>query len=240
MTKTDEWPDGDGTPRRAAFRCGRVGYALILGCLFLGFSWESARAQGGVINYECGDLENGYGPFDYRVATRESKGLVEGAHFSRDVENLKGYKAIRLGGLRGDPGGDIDYTLRAFPNHPRALWAMVRLSEKEKKEQPKGANWIVECYFDRAVRFRPDDLNVRVIYANFLIKRKRTAEAAAQLDLADKAGDAESANFYYNLGLALADVQRWERARVRANQAYELGFPLPGLKDKLIKAGQWN
>lgn len=201
---------------------------------------DSVWAQEGLVDYECGDLANGYGPFDYRVASRDSKALVEGPHFNRDVENLKGYKAFRLEGVRGNPGGDIDYTLRVFPNHPRALWAMVRLSDKEKTEKPKGANYVVECYFDRAVRFRPDDLSVRVLYANYLIKRKRMPDAAAQIDLADKAGDEESANFYYNLGLALADLERWDRAKVRAKQAYDLGFPLPGLRDKIVKAGKWD
>lgn len=187
----------------------------------------------------CGELKNHYGPYDYRTASRDSKILVEGAHFTRDVENLKGfYNETR--GIRSPVGGDLDYTLRAFPNHPRALWTMVRLSIRDKTEKPKGARYPVECYFNRAVRFRPDDLTVRVLYANFLLKRGRTADAITQIDVADKAGDDQSANFYYNLGLALFEVARYDRARERAKQAYDLGFPLEGLKEKLVKAGKWE
>jgi hypothetical protein len=37
-------------------------------------------------------------------------------------------------------------------------------------------------------------------------------------------------------------VQRknYEEARNYAKKAYELGFPLPGLKNQLIQAGKWE
>jgi tetratricopeptide (TPR) repeat protein len=117
---------------------------------------------------------------------------------------------------------------------------MVRLGERDKTDQPKGAWYPVECYFERAIRFIPDDLLVRVIYANYLIKQGLHKEAAVQVDIADKAGDDQTANFYYNLGLALFDLKQYDRAVVRAKQAYDLGFPLPGLKDKLAKVGKWE
>ena len=63
----------------------------------------------------CGSLNNAYGPFDYRTATEEQHRMVEGAHFLGYIESLKrGKNAVT-------PGPDIDYTLRVFPNHHRAL-----------------------------------------------------------------------------------------------------------------------
>ena len=77
-------------------------------------------------NY-CGSLANGYGPYDYRPDHHiqapgdqsphtEKRMLVDGAHFTPRVENLIGAQS---GGQVGDPGADLNYTLRAFPNHHR-------------------------------------------------------------------------------------------------------------------------
>ena len=64
-------------------------------------------------------------------------------------------KRAKPGELLG--GGDLDYTLRAFPNHHVALMAMAKLGEKQKTARPAGAKYGVECYFQRAVSFRGDD-----------------------------------------------------------------------------------
>ena len=122
----------------------------------------SAQAQGVA---PCGELTNAYGPFDYRIATDAQKHLVESAHFTVSVETLKS------GSSGAYPGHDIDYTLRAFPNHPRALLAISKLAEKEKTVTPRGANYPVDCYFDRAIRFRPDDSMVRVLFGTHLLRQ---------------------------------------------------------------------
>src|SRR5207248_1557456 len=82
--------------------------------------------------------------------------IVEDHHFTPEVELLRS-------GVSSAIGGDIDYTLRAIPNHPRALMAMVRLGQRDKTSRPKGAHFTVECYIDRAIRYQPDDMNVREI-----------------------------------------------------------------------------
>ena len=58
----------------------------------------------------------------------------------------------------------------------------VALCERKKTPQPHGAKFTVECYFDRAVRFAPDDTVVRVLYATFLAKAGREAAAVVQLE----------------------------------------------------------
>ena len=80
----------------------------------------------------CGQLGNAYGPFDYRTHKKELE-IVEGEHFTPEVERLE--RGNRSG---VNPGGDIDYTLRASPNHHRALKAMMDLSRKEKRDPPVG------------------------------------------------------------------------------------------------------
>jgi tetratricopeptide (TPR) repeat protein len=180
---------------------------------------------------QCGDLGNHYGPYDYYV-DKDKLPIVEKHHFTPKVEMLKG-------GQEGYIGGDLDYALHAFPNHPRVLIAMLRLAEKEKNRQPQGAKYPVECYLDRAVRFRPNDGMVRVILANYLSKAGKKEEAVKQLEAASEAG-VSSPNMDYNMGLAYFEVGDFEKSLKFAHSAYRGGFNLPGLKGKLVKAGKWR
>lgn len=181
----------------------------------------------------CGELQNAYGPFDYRTATKSQKNLVEGAHFTSEVETL-------VRGNTGYLGSDIDYTLRVFPNNPRALLAMSRLAMKEKVELPKGAHYPVECYFDRAFRMAPDDPMPRLIYGMHLKDRNRREEALSELDsAAELKKESTSYEFPYNIALIYFDLGQYEKAVEYAKQAYALGAPFPGLRNKLVAAGKW-
>lgn len=179
----------------------------------------------------CGDLANGYGPYDYRTIPAEPKRLVEIGHFTPNVETLQR-------GQTGHLGSDLDYTLRAIPNHPRALYAMTRLGEREHRTTPRGARYPVECYYDRAIRFRPDDTRVRALYAIFLIKNKRPKEALPQLELAE--GGADDPEIAYNLGLAWFDLENYDKSMAFAAKAYASGITVPGLKQKLQRVGKWR
>lgn len=198
----------------------------------------AAVAQGDYDETMCGPLANGFGPFDYRRATTEQKGLVEGAHFTSEIEGLKGRQRF-ADEARTPPGSDIDYTLRVFPNHARALYAALRLEEQNQLRKPKGLFWPVPCYFARAIAFTPDDPNVRLVYGIYLMRRGAKDEALKQLEAAHgKVGD--DMNLNYNLGLAYFDAGKYDRALDLAKKAYALGFPLDGLKNKLKKAGKWQ
>lgn len=67
----------------------------------------------------CGALQNAFGPFDDRTARGYNLDVVGSYHFTPPVEAL-------IRGASGTIGGDLDYTLRAFPNHHRALNATNR------------------------------------------------------------------------------------------------------------------
>lgn len=214
--------------------------AFVALLLVVGPAQGQAKAPPMVIDETtCGSLgATGYGPLDYRTAAPDQKALVEGAHFTKDVENLKGYYN-EARGRRGAPGDDLDYTLRAFPNHPRALFAMVRLQEKEGTIKPKGARWPVPCYFERAIRFRPDDGNVRLVFGLYLMKQGNKEGAVREFEFAKNAlGDDPNAS--YNLGLAYFEVGKYDLALAEAKRAKELGFPLEGLEKKLRRAGKWT
>lgn len=206
----------------------------VLGC-FVAFGLAIATpylARAAVSDIVCGQLANGYGPYDYRTDKKELP-VVEFHHLTAPVLNL-------VSGQTGMyPGGDLDYTLRAFPNHPTALMAMIRYGEKTRSDRPKGARYSVECYLYRAWRFREDDPTVRMIYATYLAKHRRGEEALTHLEDARTMGE-DSANFDYNIGLVYFDLKNYDKALFYAHQAYSKGFPLPGLREKLKKAGKWT
>ncbi|HWR81212.1 MAG TPA: hypothetical protein VN303_13555 [Pseudomonas sp.] len=180
----------------------------------------------------CGSLQNHFGPFDYRSAPAERR-LVEDHHFTPKVESLSG------GNTSITAGGDMNYTLNVFPNHHRALMALIKLSEKEKTDKPRSMTYTVACRFERAERFRPDDATVKMLHGIYLIRKGKTQAAADKLEEASAlAGD--DANITYNLGLAYFDLKQYDKALASAHAAYALGFPFPGLRDKLKRAGKWS
>jgi len=205
--------------------------ALLFGLLSSIFSAEPAFAQTG--NSACGPLANAFGPLDYRTERGNNLYLVESTHFLPYIESLiRGHTNIT-------PGDDIDYTLRAYPNHHRALLAMMRLGEKEKTPKPNGSRYTVECWFERAVQFRPDDTTVRMIFSSYLSKNKRVPEAISQLEHATALAKDNSFT-HYNIGLVYFDMKIYDKALAQAHKAIALGFKRTELRDLLEKAGQWQ
>ncbi|MCB1928586.1 MAG: tetratricopeptide repeat protein [Rhodocyclaceae bacterium] len=209
----------------------KTGVAVVAALLLAGSLPRVAHAQ----MAGCGNpfAKSGFGPYDYRVARAEDLQVVERRHFTNDVATL------RSGRSGSDIGPDIAYTLRVFPNHYRALQAMARLSLKVGANPPSGAELPVECWFERGVQFVPDDAMVRVLYGNYLSRRGQSTEAVAQYERARELAQ-NSANVHYNIGLAYFNRKDYKQALASAHKAYELGFPLPGLRDMLKRAGKWE
>lgn len=178
----------------------------------------------------CGVLQNAYGPFDYRdpVSKRDSLPIVEVFHFTPDVESLRQ-------GRSGSILGDLKYTLRAFPNHHRALRSMARYGLQGGHFPPEDEIPSVECYFERAIAFRPDDAAVRVIYANYLFKTGTRENARKQYEAALQLAP-DSVEINYVAGLFFLDIGDLDRAKKLAKVAYDNGYPLPGLKNKIASA----
>jgi tetratricopeptide (TPR) repeat protein len=214
----------------AGFRPVGVGVSVLVLALVAGPALALDEVAPG-----CGALENSYGPFDYRDSSKKANLLlVEKFHFTPDVESLTKADKHEL-------AGNIDYTLRAFPNHHRALMSLLNLAAKMGKLNSKmvGNSFPVECYFIRAEAFRPEDAAVKMIYGFYLLKLGQQQKAVGKLEAA-KAIAANDPNIYYNLGLAYVELKQYDKALENAHRAYALGFPLPGLKNLLVKAGAWH
>jgi Flp pilus assembly protein TadD len=205
-----------------------VDKAFFVAILLLGLS-APARAQ---MVQACGDLHNAYGPYDYSdPAVREEKlRIVENFHLTPNVEQLRG-------GATSTIAGDLDYVLRASPNHYRALVAISKL--RLANGSMRGANYSVECYFDRAMRFRPEDATVRMLFANYLFKKGDKDGARDQYETALRLSPT-APEVNYDAGLFYFAIGEYARARELAKIAYDGGYPLPGLKKKLQQAGHWN
>ncbi len=192
-------------------------------------------------NSFCGELytkrgARQFGPYDYSNAYNRKRYLpiVERGHFNLNVRNLSKGQTSTI-------AGDLGYVLRKFPNHYPALIAFAKLVLRDKTAvRPDDELYTVECFFDRAMRFKPGDAKLRAIYANYLQRLGgRQDDAMEQYQEAFRL-QPENATTNYNLGLMYLKEKDYEQAIVHAKTAYELGFPLPGLRNKLMKTGKWD
>lgn len=211
-------------------------FKTIITILTFLLSSQAARAQTqaqAAVNI-CGTLWSvgQYGPYDYRVDF-DKLPIVLGAHFTPEVEMLIKGKTSTT------PGNDIDYTLRAIPNNPRALIAMMKLAEKEKTNKPNGARYDIDCYFERALRFRSNDYVVRMIFASYLTKQGKKGDALAQLAVVEEsAGDNPFTR--NNLGLLYFDLTEYDKAKRQAHLSHSLGMQQSPLQEKLKSVGKWD
>lgn len=175
----------------------------------------------------------GYGPYDYtqRSSLAHNLKLVEDFHFTPSVENL-------ISGKSGSIPADIDYTIDAWPNHHRALNAITRyaLRSDSKKKPPLIP---VECYFQRAINYNPDDSISALLYGIFLHRNGHHQQALHYYNRAKQLSPADM-QIQYNLGLLLIDMKDYGGAKEIAHQIYQHGYPLVGLKNRLSRLGYWG
>jgi len=201
----------------------------------LGFFWISASALAQDQNACPEILRVGqFGPFDYQQSVKFAKQIdvVERVHFTQDVETLKH-------GAAGPLAADLNYTITAIPNHHRALDSISRLSIKLNRPFIPGMRCSADGFFERAIRFAPNDPWVHLAYGVHLFRWKKLSKAEEELLQADKMMPNQG-GIEYNLGLLYVDLKQWDKAMAYAQKAYAHGYSLPGLKNMLVSAGKWN
>lgn len=212
-----------------------VGYlSLVVVLLLWGSSgWASGFSGEDLEGRPCRGETKGYGPFDYNDPRNHKKHLplVEEYHFTSEVEGL-------ISGKSGSLLQDIDYTLRAFPNHHRALFSIIRYATRFSTSGRHAQEMTTkpECYLQRALLFRPEDGKVHMLFGLYLHKKGRLEEAETYYRKAlELMPDNAEAN--YNLGLVLVHQEKYPNAVPMAKKAYKLGYPLQGLKNILAREG---
>ena len=184
---------------------------------------------------QCGPVfgSGWVGPYDYRSVARHLLVEIEQHHFTPEVERLT------RGKNNNTPNQDLNYTLMAVPNHHRALVSTVNLTARLKDDKPSGFRHSMECYFERAIRFKPDDRVVHGLYTDWLIKRGRIDEAKSRLGEAEAmAGDNPLS--HYTLGLLYLEAGLPDKALIQAHRAMALGWTQQGLADRLRATGRWQ
>jgi hypothetical protein len=173
------------------------------------------------------------GALDYRLRfvderVRNNVSLVDRFHtwIARD--------AIATGQKGPNVIGDLDFSLRHSPNHHEALKLLVDYDRAGGKPYDYAP---IPCYFGWARVFAPDDATVLAL--NALYYWRHDQRRSAELFDAALALEPTSPELNYNAGLLYFELGDYARARRHAHAAYGAGFPLPGLRTRLQKAGQW-
>ncbi len=186
----------------------------------------------------CQGSNQGFGPYDYSNKDHRKQHLriVEDYHFTPEIRQL----------IRGKTGhllADIDYTIMAFPNHYKALTALMYYESifqlEIKANKKRAVSPPIECYFQRAMNFVSKDATLKMLYAGYL-KKQNKIELAAQfykkaIKLAPK-----QLRFRYIYAMFLMDQKQYKPAVEQAKIIYEKHYPDQKLKKKLIKLGQWK
>lgn len=154
---------------------------------------------------------------------------IADVHFTEDVRMLRRGSTTYL-------ARDIEYLLNWSPNHHQALAALTRLALREGKTTPDRARVDLECRFLWARKTQPRDAMVLVIQGSYYSRAGRFEEAKKTLKEAARMAP-ENPEINYNLGLALYNLEDYESARSYARKAYNGGYPLPGLRNMLERAG---
>lgn len=203
----------------------RVATALLLvglQCLSAAHAQESA----------CGSFENNYGPYDYRT-DRDRLPIVDKHHFFDSVRALT-FKTDGSGTL----AGHLQYVLRAFPNHHPALVATVRYGQRMKSRKPPEFDYSIDCYFERALRFRRDDYIARLLFADYLGKTGRVNEAVEQIPYAKNLAK-DNPLTQYSIGMLYFELGRYDEALMQAHEAMAMGVDNPDLKNRLTSVNRW-
>lgn len=184
----------------------------------------------------CDGGGQGFGPFDYTKRNSIDPGsliIVETNHFTPNVENL-------IKGQSSDLDGDLNYTLRAWPNHHRALLSVIRYQLKiSLKLTPNALKTPPECYLQRAIKFSPEDAASYSLFGYYLSKLKEFDIAKKYYDKA-MAIEPENAKIAYSYSLMLIDMKHYEEAAKLAKIAYRQKNTPKTLKLMLEKIGAWQ
>jgi hypothetical protein len=239
-------------------RHGRCGPTLAKWAL-VALAYASEASAGGVpYGADMAPDDPQFGPFDYYTTMAANVSVVERVHMGFIItEAKKSQNHCYL-------WHNLDYTLRALPNHPQALQEMATYLEygmachesvkmeydayRTVREIMEG-RWQMndaEDYFRVALNFRTRDTRVlprhaetHVLYADWLRKKGRRDDAMKQYDMAHKLKP-EFANTYYGLGMLYLDMMDLPKAVENARKAYSLGKPPAELRDRLITANAWQ
>jgi tetratricopeptide (TPR) repeat protein len=208
-------------PTKPAMRSARSQVSrhlrYVAGCVFLAAATLS-HAQQGRDYYHANDNH----------ADAQTLRNAEQFHIQPGIDRIK---------ERNYPSAlqDFEFILDIFPNHPGALALMSDLCDV----QWRSPRCDPDSRFQAAIDRNPAAAQTYVIYGLHLQRRNQLPQAVEVYKKAISL-NSNSANAHYNLALAYFDLKQFDLANQEAQISYALGIPLPGLKDKLMRAKVWK
>jgi len=127
--------------------------------------------------------------------------------------------------------------LRADPLSPVYPNMAVTVAQiRDAMGKPDEAEEVLQ----RGIKAQPKRPEAYVMLAVLDRKQHKLGDARDVLKQADEATAGTSSEIQYNLGLINVELGDDAAAHANALKAYGHGYPLPGLKNMLRKAGHWN
>ena len=163
-------------------------------------------------------------------------------HYCAGLASLNKAKLTRI---RAERERDYQYVLRqaryTLERTPQEnpMYAKIAVTMAEASA---GLGHLDEAfeYLDRARALHPTETAAYAVAALIYRDGGKLEKAKEILIQGNEAVEGKSSELHYILGLILLELKEFETAREHAKQAYELGYPLPGLKKKLKAAGYWT
>lgn len=217
---------------------------VILAAFYINNAFSS-EFDCGVIDPSDGLTWDYFDPANHRPTNTYKQGhvkLVENTHLAPEMNSLEtGHTGSGISGFLLD----LDYTLQRIPNNPKALDMASRFQIRHGGQIPQMRKWAgrwtrsAECYFDRALRLTPNQPVVLMLYGMHLHRSGKFTEALTQYKLSEFYG-VDSIELNYNMGLLYFDMKDYDLSADYAKKAYDAGYPLPGLRDKLKSLDMWQ
>lgn len=129
---------------------------------------------------------------------------------------------------------ECGFILKIFPNHPTAL-----LLTADACAQWKSPKCMMDDVFAKAIAINPRVAQTYVLQGIYRHQSKQYEPAIQSFTYALEL-DPNSMNAHYNVGLTYCETKQFELANEHAQKAYSLGATLPGLRERLTKAGYWK
>jgi len=210
-----------------------VGASALVLQLVAGLCLAQAATGSAAALQPCGDVFAApAGPWDYNDPAMQSQiRLMESDHLLPESEQLeRGKSSVNV-------LDDLVFILRYVPNHYRALDLVARY-DIEKGGIPSFSERYLtaECWFDRALQFRPEDGLVWMILGNYRARKEQSEKALEAYERA-RTLLRDSPEVHYNMGLLYLKLGDDEKALSHARKAYAGQYPLQGLRRKLAEKG---
>jgi len=218
-------------------RLARLAPALVF--FVAGSTGAEVRPSSDDYELQCGAPPPGHafkGRRDYRLMRSNAKDLIDlenhgRFHIDTAIKQLRSGANINSGVMN-----NLHFVLHKVPNDQRALSVLIEWDAAGGRDKDYASP---ACYFTWARQFAPDDPSVWIYGGYYFYRHRDLAQAQRWWERA-VALDPSNAEAHYNLGLLLADTGQYDAARTHAWAAYQAGYPLPGLRNKLQVAGQWR